>query len=305
MAEKTSPGILAIWNDIDDAVARDYEAWYQRQHLYERVSVPGFRYGRRYVAVDARPKFFTYYETDTPEALTGGEYVTYTLSAGWASDTRDSFLLPTKGSRISLVGDVSIPGGDLTYYRVTFRYQHIIDLTRLFAIRFDTELGYGDGFGDTEDLPLTENYFAGGLRSVRAYEANTLGPRDSNGEPLGGDHGLEDHHVAGGHPGPEGGCPLHQLHREPAHLDVGQLGAWREVVLDDLDPSAQLARALAALPAARVARRCRPAVAMSARASSSSAAGRCRSTKSRSVTKTARYCPSDAPEPSSSVAKAS
>jgi outer membrane protein insertion porin family len=120
-------------------------------------------------------------------ALTGGEYTTYTLSAGWASDSRDSFLLPTKGSLISLVGDVSIPGGDLTYYKVTFRYQHILDLTRLFAIRFDTELGYGDGLGDTEDLPLTENYFAGGLRSVRGYEANTLGPRDSNGEPLGGD----------------------------------------------------------------------------------------------------------------------
>jgi outer membrane protein insertion porin family len=36
-------------------------------------------------------------------------------------------------------------------------------------------------------LPLTENYFAGGIRSVRAYEANTLGPRDSKGQPLGGD----------------------------------------------------------------------------------------------------------------------
>lgn len=120
-------------------------------------------------------------------AQTGGEYVTYTFSAGWASDTRDSFLLPTRGSLISLVGDVAIPGGDLTYYRLTLRYQQIIDLTRLFALRFDTELGYGDGFGDTQDLPLTENFFAGGLRSVRGYEANTLGPRDSNGEPIGGD----------------------------------------------------------------------------------------------------------------------
>lgn len=117
----------------------------------------------------------------------GGEYWTYTLSAGWSNDTRDSFLLPTKGSLISLVGDVATPGGDLTYYKLTFRYQQIIDLTRLFAIRFDTELGYGDGYGDTTDLPLTENYFAGGIRSVRAYEANTLGPRDSKGQPLGGD----------------------------------------------------------------------------------------------------------------------
>ena len=49
------------------------------------------------------------------------------------------------------------------------------------------EVGYGDGYEDTEDLPLTQNFFAGGIRSVRGFEANTLGPRDSTNEPLGGD----------------------------------------------------------------------------------------------------------------------
>ena len=124
------------------------------------------------------------------EAETGGEYVTYTLTAGWSNDTRDSFLLPTKGSRTSLVADVSTPGSDLTFYRLTLRYQQLIDLTRLFALRFDTELGYGDGYSSTANLPLTENYFAGGIRSVRGYEANTLGPRDSKGQPIGGDRKL-------------------------------------------------------------------------------------------------------------------
>jgi outer membrane protein insertion porin family len=121
---------------------------------------------------------------------TGGDYVTYTLTAGWANDSRDSFLLPSKGSLTSIVADVATPGGDLTFYRLTFRYQQLIDLTRLFALRFDTSLGYGDGYGDTANLPLTENYFAGGLRSVRAYEANSLGPRDSQGDPIGGDRKL-------------------------------------------------------------------------------------------------------------------
>jgi len=121
---------------------------------------------------------------------TGGKYTTYTLTAGWANDTRDSFLLPTKGTLISLVSDVALPMGDLTYYRLTAKFQQLIDLTRLFAVSFRTELGYGDGYGDTSDLPLTENYFAGGIRSVRAYEANTLGPRDSNGQPIGGDRKL-------------------------------------------------------------------------------------------------------------------
>ena len=118
---------------------------------------------------------------------TGGEYVTYTLTAGWSNDSRDSFLLPSKGQLTSLVADVATPGGDLSYYKLTFRFQQLIALSRLFSIRFDTELGYGDSYGDTSSLPLTENYFAGGIRSVRAYEANTLGPRDSKGQPIGGD----------------------------------------------------------------------------------------------------------------------
>jgi outer membrane protein insertion porin family len=121
---------------------------------------------------------------------TGGEYITYTLTAGWSNDSRDSFLLPSKGQLTSLVADVATPGGDLTYYKLTFRFQQLIALSRLFSIRFDTELGYGDGYGDTSSLPLTENYFAGGIRSVRAYEANTLGPRDSKGQPIGGDRKL-------------------------------------------------------------------------------------------------------------------
>lgn len=75
MTDTTDPGILAIWNDIDDVVADDYEHWYQRQHLYERASIPGFRYGRRYLAIGGSPKFFTFYETDSPDALTGGDYL--------------------------------------------------------------------------------------------------------------------------------------------------------------------------------------------------------------------------------------
>ena len=75
MSTDTDPGILAIWNDIEDNVAEDYEHWYQRQHLYERSAIAGFRYGRRYVATGGSPKFFTFYETDSPDVLTGGAYL--------------------------------------------------------------------------------------------------------------------------------------------------------------------------------------------------------------------------------------
>jgi outer membrane protein insertion porin family len=50
------------------------------------------------------------------------------------------------------------------------------------------DLGYGDGFGDTENLPFFEDFFAGGPRTVRGWEENTLGPRETTGDkdPTGG-----------------------------------------------------------------------------------------------------------------------
>jgi hypothetical protein len=68
-------GILAIWNDCRAGGEADYEAWYRGEHLRERVAIPGFQFGRRYVAVDgASPKYFTYYETTGPGVLRSAAY---------------------------------------------------------------------------------------------------------------------------------------------------------------------------------------------------------------------------------------
>lgn len=68
-------GILAIWNGCAPEGEAEYERWYMAEHLPERVGVPGFRFGRRYEAVSAAPKYFTFYETDTPEVLASAPYV--------------------------------------------------------------------------------------------------------------------------------------------------------------------------------------------------------------------------------------
>jgi hypothetical protein len=69
-------GILAIWNDIDDAGYAHFERWYNREHLQERVGVPGFHFGRRYERVAGGDRrFFAFYEVDGPEVLTSAAYL--------------------------------------------------------------------------------------------------------------------------------------------------------------------------------------------------------------------------------------
>jgi len=116
-----------------------------------------------------------------------GRFVTVLMTSAWAKDSRNSRFLPTRGSLSRLSGEAAIPGSDLKYYKLFARHQRLFPLSEDFVFVLDGELGYGDGYGSTRELPLTENFFAGGLRSVRGFEANTLGPRDSLDRPLGGD----------------------------------------------------------------------------------------------------------------------
>lgn len=122
------------------------------------------------------------------ESESGGEFITLLATAAWAKDDRNSRFLPTKGSLTRLSSEIAVPGGDLTYYKLFARHQRFVPLVEEFVFVLEGELGYGDGYGGTRELPLTENFFAGGLRSVRGFRANTLGPRDraGQGQPLGG-----------------------------------------------------------------------------------------------------------------------
>ena len=116
----------------------------------------------------------------------GDEFITLLTTGAWAKDSRNSRFLPTRGSLSRLSGEIAVPGSDLTYYKLFARHQRLFPLAEDFVFLLEGEVGYGDGFGGTGELPLTENFFAGGLRSVRGFRSNTLGPRDEFDRPLGG-----------------------------------------------------------------------------------------------------------------------
>jgi hypothetical protein len=69
------PGILAIFHDCRKGREAEFEAWYQGEHLIERLSVPGFLYGRRYKGVAPTPGYFCFYLVETPDVLTSKPYL--------------------------------------------------------------------------------------------------------------------------------------------------------------------------------------------------------------------------------------
>ena len=67
-------GVLAIWNGTSEAAEAEFVRWHVREHIPERVGLPGFLRGRRYVGLDGHPKYFNFYETASAETLESPAY---------------------------------------------------------------------------------------------------------------------------------------------------------------------------------------------------------------------------------------
>jgi hypothetical protein len=69
------PGILAIWNDCVAGREAEFEAWFQGEHLLERLAVPGFLFGRRHQAISGASGYFNFYLTESSAVLTSKAYL--------------------------------------------------------------------------------------------------------------------------------------------------------------------------------------------------------------------------------------
>ena len=109
----------------------------------------------------------------------------YIATAGWSRDSRDSILFPSKGLLQNVVGELALPIGDLTYYKLNYLIQWFTPMPANTVLMLRGDFGYGGGLNN-KTLPFFKAYYGGGVGSVRGYETASLGPQDSQGNTVGG-----------------------------------------------------------------------------------------------------------------------
>jgi hypothetical protein len=67
-------GMLLTSMDVDAADDTEFNRWYDREHLEERVAISGFLEARRYIAHQGKPKYLSLYSTETFEVLDSPAY---------------------------------------------------------------------------------------------------------------------------------------------------------------------------------------------------------------------------------------
>lgn len=98
-------------------------------------------------------------------------------SIGWGRNKTDNALWPTRGYITDVSLDGGLPGGDLQYYTLTHDQKWFFPLSKDLTLMLGGQVGIADGYGKTKQLPFFENFYGGGLGSVRGYESGTLGPK--------------------------------------------------------------------------------------------------------------------------------
>ncbi|HVF15954.1 MAG TPA: outer membrane protein assembly factor BamA [Steroidobacteraceae bacterium] len=138
-----------------------------------------------------------FFEAHGSDFILGTRFGLVELSAGWGRDSRNRVLFPTSGSSHRLSITSTVPGGEgsIAYARATYDLQQyfrfgFVPLLDKVPFSLNVNLGYATAFGNTTAVPPNKHFFTGGPNSVRGFDDYSLGPRDSLGNPFGGDTSL-------------------------------------------------------------------------------------------------------------------
>jgi outer membrane protein insertion porin family len=116
----------------------------------------------------------------------GTEFDTFELLTGWTFDSRNRSIFADRGMRQQLFLSMAVPGSDVEYFTARYNFTKYFPIFGQWTLRLNTDLAYGEALEATTALPPYKQFFGGGPESVRGYKESYLGPRDSFGNPYGG-----------------------------------------------------------------------------------------------------------------------
>jgi outer membrane protein insertion porin family len=116
----------------------------------------------------------------------GTEFDTFELLTGWTFDSRNRSIFADRGMRQQLFLSMAVPGSDVEYFTARYNFTKYFPIFGQWTLRLNTDLAYGEALKATTALPPYKQFFGGGPESVRGYKESYLGPRDSFGNPYGG-----------------------------------------------------------------------------------------------------------------------
>jgi outer membrane protein insertion porin family len=149
---------------------------------------------------------------DYINALDRRTFHSWRTELSWARDSRNAYFNPTRGTYQRVAAELTLPGSTVEYYKLYYQFAKYWPLNRHLILLTSAELGYGDNYDDpksrdipilqtnpanptgplipvlgpdgqptfrtvtADGLPFFENFYAGGVRSIRGFEDNSLGP---------------------------------------------------------------------------------------------------------------------------------
>ena len=125
-------------------------------------------------------------DTGAGFAFFGTNFDTVEMIAGWSFDSRNRALFANRGTRQNIVLTVAVPGSDVEYFQARYNFTKYIPLFGRWVGRINAEFGLSQAMGDTTAAPPYKQFYGGGPSSVRGFKESYLGPRDSFGNPYGG-----------------------------------------------------------------------------------------------------------------------
>ena len=116
----------------------------------------------------------------------GSRFGVFETTLGWSFDSRNRSIFADRGTRVSIGGSYALPGTSVRYYTANFDFLKLTPLPKKFTLALKTQVSFGDKLGSTTALPPFRQFFGGGPDTIRGYRESRLGPKDSFGNPYGG-----------------------------------------------------------------------------------------------------------------------